>query len=64
VTADLHLRDLLLEWLELVDSAIGHRRWYWLFARLAEGRSSVTIVANGGGMTLTEVGANVMPGDA
>jgi hypothetical protein len=32
---------------------------YWLFARLAEGCPSVTIVANGGGITLTEVAANV-----
>jgi hypothetical protein len=32
---------------------------YWLFAKLAEKRPSVTIVANGGGITLTEVEANV-----
>jgi len=32
---------------------------YWLFAKLAEGRPSVTIVANGGGITLAEVEANV-----
>jgi len=32
---------------------------YWLFAALAEGRPSVTIVANGGGITLDEVEANV-----
>ena len=35
---------------------------YWLFARLAEGRPSVTIVANGGGITLAEVEANVRAG--
>src|SRR5262245_60943815 len=35
---------------------------YWLFAKLAEGRPSVTIVANGGGITLTEVDANVRAG--
>ena len=35
---------------------------YWLFAALAEGRPSVAIVANGGGITLTEVGANVRAG--
>ena len=35
---------------------------YWLFARLAEGRPSVTIVANGGGITVTEVEANVNAG--
>jgi hypothetical protein len=35
---------------------------YWLFAKLAEGRPSVTIVANGGGITLTEVEANVRAG--
>jgi len=35
---------------------------YWLFARLAEGRPSVAIVANGGGITLTEVEANVTAG--
>ena len=34
---------------------------YWLFAQLAEGRPSVTIVANGGGITLAEVEANVRP---
>jgi hypothetical protein len=32
---------------------------YWLFAALAESRPSVTIVANGGGITLTEVEFNV-----
>ena len=32
---------------------------YWLFAALATGRPSVTIVANGGGITLAEVEANV-----
>jgi hypothetical protein len=35
---------------------------YWLFGKLAEGRPSVTIVANGGGITLTEVEANVRAG--
>ena len=35
---------------------------YWLFAKLAEGRPSVTIVANGGGITLTEVESNVRAG--
>jgi hypothetical protein len=35
---------------------------YWLFAQLAEGRPSVTIVANGGGITLAEVEANVRAG--
>ena len=35
---------------------------YWLFAKLAEGRPSVTIVANGGGITLAEVDANVRAG--
>lgn len=35
---------------------------YWLFGRLAEGHPSVTIVANGGGVTLTEVEANVRAG--
>jgi hypothetical protein len=35
---------------------------YWLFAALAEGRPSVTIVANGGGITLAEVEANVRAG--
>ncbi len=35
---------------------------YWLFAKLAEGRPSVTIVANGGGITLAEVEANVRAG--
>jgi hypothetical protein len=35
---------------------------YWLFAKLAEGRPSVAIVANGGGITLTEVEANVRAG--
>jgi len=35
---------------------------YWLFAALAEGRPSVTIVANGGGITLTEVEFNVRAG--
>ena len=32
---------------------------YWLFNRFAAGRPSVTIVANGGGITLSEVAANV-----
>ena len=35
---------------------------YWLFGRFAEGRPSVTIVANGGGITLSEVDANVRAG--
>jgi SLOG in TRPM, prokaryote len=35
---------------------------YWLFAKLAQGRPSVTIVANGGGITLTEVDTNVRAG--
>lgn len=35
---------------------------YWLFARLADGRPSVAIVANGGGVTLAEVAANVDAG--
>ena len=37
---------------------------YWFFAKLTEGRPSVTIVANGGGITLTEVDANVNAGAA
>lgn len=32
---------------------------YWLFGRLSQGRPSVTVVANGGGITLNEVAANV-----
>ena len=35
---------------------------YWLFNRFAEGRNSVTVVANGGGVTLQEVAANVEVG--
>lgn len=35
---------------------------YWLFARLGEGRPTVTVVANGGGVTLREVEANVRAG--
>src|SRR4030095_7888132 len=35
---------------------------YWLFAKLAEGRPSVAIVANGGDITLTEVESNVRAG--
>lgn len=35
---------------------------YWLFDRLAEGRPSVAIVANGGAITLSEVDANVKAG--
>lgn len=35
---------------------------YWLFGKFAEGRPSVTIVANGGGITLNEVDANVRAG--
>jgi hypothetical protein len=50
-------------------SAPAHDSWgseteamYWLFAKLAEGRPSVTIVANGGGITLKEVESNVRAG--
>jgi hypothetical protein len=32
---------------------------YWLFNRLAEGRNSVAVIANGGGSTLEEIAANV-----
>jgi len=32
---------------------------YWLFNRLAEGRNSVAVVANGGAITLDEIAANV-----
>jgi hypothetical protein len=35
---------------------------YWLFARLAENRPSVAVVANGGAITLQEVAANVRAG--
>lgn len=35
---------------------------YWLFDRLAAGRPSVAVVANGGGITLNEVAANVSAG--
>ena len=35
---------------------------YWLFDRLAAGRPSVTVVANGGDITLSEVDANVRAG--
>jgi hypothetical protein len=35
---------------------------YWLFGRLGHGRASVAIVANGGGLTLDEVAANVEVG--
>lgn len=35
---------------------------YWLFEQLAAGRPSVTVVANGGGVTLKEVEANVRAG--
>lgn len=35
---------------------------YWLFNRFAEGRNSVAIVANGGGIVLHEVAANVEAG--
>lgn len=35
---------------------------YWLFDKLAEGRPSVAIVANGGGITLAEVESNVRAG--
>jgi hypothetical protein len=50
-------------------SAPAHDSWgsetvtmYWLFAQLSEGRPSVTIVANGGGITLREVESNVRAG--
>jgi hypothetical protein len=50
-------------------SATAHDSWgsetvtmYWLFAKLSEGRPSVTIVANGGGITLKEVESNVRAG--
>jgi hypothetical protein len=50
-------------------SASAHGSWgsetgtmYWLFAKLAEGRPSVTIVANGGDTTLREVEANILAG--
>jgi len=50
-------------------SAPAHDSWgsetgamYWLFAKLTEGRPSVTIVANGGGITLKEVESNVRAG--
>jgi hypothetical protein len=35
---------------------------YWLFRRIAEGRPSVAVVANGGGITLNEIAANVDAG--
>src|SRR4029450_10195904 len=35
---------------------------YWLFGKVAEDPPSVTIVANGGGITLSEVPANVRAG--
>jgi SLOG in TRPM, prokaryote len=35
---------------------------YWLFGRIADGRPSVAIVANGGDITLAEVAANVEAG--
>jgi hypothetical protein len=35
---------------------------FWLFAALAAGRPSVAVVANGGGITLAEVEANVRAG--
>jgi hypothetical protein len=35
---------------------------YWLFDRFTEGRPAVTVVANGGGITLTEIEANVNAG--
>ena len=50
-------------------SAPAHDSWgsetdtmYWLFAQLAEGRPSVAIVANGGGITLKDVESNVRAG--
>ncbi len=38
------------------------RTMYWLFGELAKDRPSVTVVANGGGITLSEVEANVRAG--
>jgi hypothetical protein len=38
------------------------RTMYWLFEELARGRPSVTVVANGGGITLSEVEANLRAG--
>ena len=38
------------------------RTMYEVFARLTEGRPSVTVVANGGGITLSEVEANLAAG--
>jgi hypothetical protein len=35
---------------------------YWLFGQIAEGRPSVAVVANGGGITLAEIDANVDAG--
>jgi hypothetical protein len=35
---------------------------YWLFGRMSEGRPSVAVVANGGGITLAEIDANVEAG--
>ena len=35
---------------------------YWLFGRIAAGRPSVAVVANGGGITLAEIDANVEAG--
>jgi hypothetical protein len=35
---------------------------YWLFGRIADGRPSVAVVANGGGITLNEIAANIDAG--
>jgi hypothetical protein len=50
-------------------SAPAHDGWgsetvtmYWLFAKLSEGRPSVTIVANGGDITLKEIESNLQAG--
>lgn len=38
------------------------RTMYWIFEQLSAGRPSVTVVANGGGITLSEVDENVRAG--
>jgi hypothetical protein len=38
------------------------RSMYWLFARIAAGRPSVAVIANGGGIALTEIAANIEAG--
>ena len=35
---------------------------YWLFGRIADGRPSVAVVANGGAITLKEIDANIEAG--